>query len=138
MRQMIALLLMAAIGMTIPTAATAVRVCSLESTTYGGGFKSYGVITDSRGIEKAKCCPDCGEDRQDEEPCCVDLKKHPDAHPPDSPMGLPPVLPVEICDYAVNIPRIEDYGRKVFSVGEPIRGPTQRCVRRALLAIWNI
>jgi hypothetical protein len=137
-RQTIALLLMTCFGIMIPTAASAMRVCRLESTAYVGGFKSYGVSTDSKGDEKAKCCPDCGEESQEDDPCCVDLKKLPDAPAPAAPIGLPPFLPVEIRDYAVSIERLESFSPEVYSAAEPIRGPTQRFVRRALLGIWNI
>jgi hypothetical protein len=137
-RQFIALFLVTCLGILIPTAASTVRVCRLESTIYLGGFESFGATAGTDGFQKAKCCPDCGDESEDDDPCCLELRKLPDAPEPSAPVGLPPVLPVESSDYAVNIERIEDHCREIFSAAEPIRGPTSRGVRRAMLGVWNI
>lgn len=137
-RQLIAMLLLACFGMLIPTMASPVRVCILESEVYLGGFEFFGVTSDENGSPKAKCCPDCGDEEKGGDPCCVEIHKLPDAPEPSAPFGVQPVLPVELKDYALSVERPVDRVTEVFSAAEPIRGPTSRSIRRALLGIWNI
>ncbi len=137
-RQFIAILLLACFGMLIPTMASPVRVCFLESEVYLGSFESFGVTTGDDGSTKAKCCPDCGDEEHGGDPCCVEIHKLPDAPEPSAPFGVQPVLPVELKDYSVHVERPVDCVTDVFSAAEPIRGPTSGSIRRALLGIWNI
>ena len=137
-RQFIAMLLVVCFGMLIPTMASPVRVCFLESDVYLGGFESFGVTPGDDGSPKAKCCPDCGDVEDGKDPCCVEIPKLPDAPEPPVGFDLQPVLPVELKDYALGVECSVDGAVDVFSAGEPIRGPTPRAVRRALLGIWNI
>ena len=137
-RQFIAMLLLTCFGILIPTAASPARVCRLESTVYAGGFESFGITIGEDGSAKAKCCPECGEEGKKSDPCCVEIHKLPDSTEPPASYGLPQVLPVELKDYALGVERAIDHEVEVFSAAEPIRGPTDQGVRRALLSIWNI
>jgi hypothetical protein len=138
-RQFIALLLLASLGVMIPTAISPVRVCRLESAVHVGGFESFGTVTRADGSQKVKCCSECGGKEDGEhDPCCVELQKLPDAPAPSAPVGLPPVLPVEIDDFLVRLECPVEYLPEVFSAAEPIRGPTSSGIRRALLGVWVI
>lgn len=137
-RQFIALLLLASLGLMIPTAISPIRVCRLESTVYLGGIKSFGVVSKTDGIWKLKCCAECGEEDGEHAPCCVELQKLPDAPEPSAPVGLPPVLAVEPNDFLVGIECHVEELTEVFSAAEPIRGPTSGGTRRALLGVWVI
>lgn len=137
-RQFIAMLLMVCFGMLIPTMASPARVCFLESQVYFGDFESFGITTGEDGPLKEKCCPDCGDEENGKDPCCVEIHKLPDAPEPTGPFGVQPVLPVELNDYSVHADRPLDCVTKVFSSAEPIRGPASRSIRRALLGVWTI
>ena len=86
MRRLIALLLLACLGMMIPLAGSPLRLCLLENRLLVGGSQCAG--------EKDLCCPDCGDHHED--PCCVQLEELPDAPVPGIPDELPapPVIRV--------------------------------------------
>lgn len=138
MRRLIAMLLLACLGMMIPTAVMPMRICSLESSVHLAGFQSFGIAHEKDGSEKVKCCPHCGEDEDENNPCCVELKKLPDS--PEAPMlfGLPAFLPVELADFQISVERIEFLLPEVFEAARPIRGPTDHSRRRAMLGVWTI
>lgn len=132
------MLLLACLGMMIPTAVVPTRVCSLESSVLAGGFESYGIAQRKDGSEKVKCCPLCGEEEDEDNPCCVDIQKLPDSPEASHPFGLPPVLPVEIAEFQVTVKRVEFQLPEVFEAARPIRGPTDPGRRRAMLGVWTI
>lgn len=132
------MLLLACLGMMIPAAVSPMRVCSLESSVHVAGFQSFGTAHGKDGSEKVKCCPHCGEEEDENNPCCVDLKKLPDSLEASLPFGLPVVLPVELADFQVSLERIEFLLPEVFAPERPIRGPTDHGRRRAMLGVWTI
>lgn len=133
MNRVIAVFVLACLGMHIPMVAADMRVCSLEGALLLPGYPTYGE-TDTH---KDKCCPNCGETDQGES-CCFDLKKLPDTESPSGPLILPALVCGEL-DVRITVPPCPVVLMKSSHVpATPIRGPDSPGSIRAMLAIWNI
>jgi hypothetical protein len=128
MRRLIALLLLACLGMMIPLAGSPLRLCLLENRLLAGGSEC--------GAEKDPCCPDCGDHHED--PCCVQLEDLPDAPVPGIPDELPapPVMDLPASAFITPAPLIR--GGSVHLAATPIRGPDTPSAHRALLGVWRL
>ena len=105
----------------VPLAATPVRLCLLEQRLLVPGAVEF-------GMEKSKCCPDCGDHH--EEPCCVDLEDLPDAPAPSFPEGLPAIAAIDLPAPVFVLPPVVLEGDSCFEATAPIRGPkSQVCVK---------
>ena len=125
---MIAVLLLACLGMMIPLAGSPLRLCLLENRLLPGGAEC--------GAEKDPCCPDCGDHHED--PCCVELEELPDAPVPLYPDELPAPLVMDLPSPAFIAPLPVLGAGSVHRAATPIRGPDTPAAHRALLGVWRL
>ncbi len=125
MRKLIATMLLFCVSLMTLTSASPTRICLIE----------LGLISVP---EDSKCCPDC--DREGELPssCCIDIEDLPDATAPESPTGLPAALLVEMPPELTVTLTPQNSRHRIFSITNPIRGPTSPAAYRAVLGIWRI
>ena len=128
MRKVIAMLLLACLGMMIPLAGSSLRLCLLENRLLVGGSEC--------GVEKDPCCPDCGDHHED--PCCVQMDDLPDAPAPQAPDLLPAPLVMDLPEPAFVAPRAIFTACSVHLAATPIRGPDTPAAHRALLGVWRL
>ncbi len=121
MRNLIAALMLACLGIMLPAMAGPLRFCLIEECLL--------IAT-----EESDCCPDC--DRSADQPCCVDLDALPDAAPPQLALELPPVTARELP--AIAIPAALESDHRLKSGAKPIRGPASPTAHRAVLGIWRL
>lgn len=128
MRRLIAVLLLACLGMMIPLAGSPLRLCLLENRLLMGGSEC--------GAEKDPCCPDCGDHHED--PCCVELEELPDMPVPPAPDELPAPLVMDLPKPAFVAARPVITDGSVHLAAAPIRGPDTPSAHRALLGVWRL
>ena len=123
-RQVIAVLLLLCLGLSAPAAGGSVRVCVAALM--------------AAQVEDPDCCDDCGSSDDEHAPCCVELKKLPDAQSP-APMPVVPDVPVIDLGWQ-RILVVPESGIQAARVDRmrPIRGPTSAASRRAMMAIWRL
>ncbi|MBK1818363.1 hypothetical protein JIN84_22280 [Luteolibacter yonseiensis] len=123
------MLLLVCFGAMLPTAASPIRVCLLET-----GVPEEAPSNKKAG--KSECCDEC-ETHQHEE-CCAELKSVPDSTLPDWHVEMPDMAVVDLPPLVSAGPAVWFVAGAVFHPSAPIRGPDPQGCRRALLAVWRI
>lgn len=124
--RIIAALMLACLGILLPTAAASVRVCLLEERLVIGA-----------GSGDSECCSDCTRESQDRETCCFDLDALPDASAPQPSVELPPAVVSDIV-CAVLLSLETEPVRGLSAHSWPIRGPDSPAAYRAVLGNWRL
>jgi hypothetical protein len=125
MRTMVACLLLACVGLSVPAAGGPVCVCLISM-----------IFT---GQDCGDCCDDGGDAGRCDGGCWVEFEKIPEA-PVEKPMPDVPTAPVtQVAPLAVPAPpRMLRNLEGPASNPSSIRGPTPASIRQAILAIWRL
>lgn len=125
MRKVLAAFLLFCVGIMVSASATPVRICLLNASL-------------ESAKEESTCCTDCTREAEKSEPCCHDLEQLPDAPVPQDPVELPPAVVADLPPVLFVSPVLTVVYQEMFSVSEPIRGPTSPAAHRAVLGIWRL
>lgn len=121
MRRAIAVLLLACLGMMVPLAAAPLRFCLMKSQ-----------------VVSSMSCPKCHKlPKPHEAPCCLEIDQ-PDATLPGIPLGLPPVVAIDLPPPVFVLPPVELLPASAEAYFEPIRGPDTPGRHRAVLGVWRL
>lgn len=130
-RQFLAAWLLVCFGAMLPTAASPIRVCLLETRV------SEGTSSAKKAEEKkSECCDDCGTHQHEE--CCAELKSVPDSTLPNWHVEMPDMVVVDLPPLVTAGPPVRLVTDAAFHPSVPIRGPDSQGCRRAMLAVWRI
>lgn len=125
MRKVLTAVLLFCVGIMVSASATPVRICLLKSSL-------------ETAEEAATCCEDCSREAEKPDSCCHDLEQLPDAPVPQDPVELPPAVVADLPPVLFVSPVLTLVCQEIFSVSEPIRGPTSPAAHRAVLGIWRL
>lgn len=118
-------------GITVPTAATQLRVCLLDGSLLTSGSSCL----DQPGTGADPCC---GDSDGESENCCADLKKLPDSNLRLADAEIPLMATVDLPPTAFHVPLVVASDSRPFQPSVPIRGPDSPSARRAVLAVWTL
>lgn len=133
MQRVIAAFLLACLGTIFPLAGSPVRFCTLDHKVLIQGSGACG-----KAEEEKSCCPDCGEKKSKDDPCCLEVDHLPDATPPAASDPVPPALVMDLPEPMFMAPARVPVVEPVFVAAAPIRGPDTPAAHRAVLGIWRL
>jgi hypothetical protein len=126
-QKVIAVLLLACLGILIPAAASPLRVCMLEKR-----------VPSTEVHSDANCCSDCTRETDDREPCCMDLDALPDSSVPQPSLSLPTTIVIDLPVELLSPPPWIELGHGFLALTEPIRRSAPPAARRAVLGVWRL
>jgi hypothetical protein len=135
MRRALALLLLVCFGITLPTAASPLRLCLHEDNLVSAVLAPL----QSGGEPDAPCCPRCPRKDSVSDSCCLVVEELPDYTGPRLEFHLPPLkiseIPVWTVTQCVEIsPVLPDS----FRVSGKVPGPPPSLVHLSKLSVWRL
>lgn len=133
MKRLVAAMVLACLGITLPLAACPLRLCLVDGRVLVPGIDR---CADDKSAPP-DCCKNCQPDPQ-RDPCCLDLEEMPDAPAPTPPDELVAPPSMDLPPPAFVAPPPVMTGGPVHLAATPIRGPDSPAARRALLGVWRL
>ena len=120
MRRVIAVFLLACLGVLVPLAASPLRICLLETKA-----------------AETSCCSKCHQESKHDPACCLDIEQ-PAAPLPGFPEGVPVAIAIDLPPPVFDLPPVELLPAVAKDYFAPIRGPDTPCRHRAILGVWRL